>query len=256
VDEILQKVDQIPEALRELVISNAEGNPFYIEELLKMLFDTGVIIKGEPAWRIEPHNLAQVKVPATLTGVLQARLDSLPSAERRVLQLAAVIGKDFWDQTVLQVSEAAGVFEETDLASRTRESLISLRDRELIFGREESAFAGTLEYSFKHVLFRDVTYETILKRERLIYHALTADWLVAATQASARSEEYAAVIANHYLAAGSDVAASDWFYRAGMRAKAQVAMQEACDYLTQSLELLPPDDLEKRWQVLSVHDEI
>jgi tetratricopeptide (TPR) repeat protein len=101
-----------------------------------------------------------------------------------------------------------------------------------------------------------VTYETILKRERLIYHALTADWLVAATQASARSEEFAAVIANHYLAAGSDVSASDWFYRAGMRAKAQVAMQEARDYLTKSLDLLHPDDLEKRWQVLSVHDEI
>jgi predicted ATPase/class 3 adenylate cyclase len=256
VDEILQKVDQIPDALRELVVSNAEGNPFYIEELLKMLFDTGVIIKEEPTWRVEPYNLAQVKVPATLTGVLQARLDSLPSAERRVLQLAAVIGKDFWDQTVQQVSEASGVFEETDLASRTRESLISLQDRELIFGREESAFAGTLEYSFKHVMFRDVTYETILKRERLIYHALTADWLVAATQASARSEEYAAVIANHFLAAGSVVSASDWFYRAGMRAKAQVAMQEARAYLTQSLELLPPGDLEKRWQVLSGHDEI
>ncbi|MBE9475244.1 MAG: tetratricopeptide repeat protein, partial [Chloroflexi bacterium] len=256
VDEILQKVDQIPDALREMVISNAEGNPFYIEELLKMLFDTGVIIKGEPTWRVEPHSLAQVEVPATLTGVLQARLDSLPAAERRVLQLAAVIGKDFWDQTIHQVSEASGVFAKTDLASLTSESLQSLWDRELIFSREESAFAGTLEYSFKHVMFRDVIYETILKRERLIYHGLTADWLVAATQASARSEEYAAVIANHYLVAGSNVSASDWFYRAGMRAKAQVAMQEARDYLEQSLELLPPDDLEKRWQVLSGHDEI
>jgi class 3 adenylate cyclase/tetratricopeptide (TPR) repeat protein len=256
VDEILQKVDQIPDVLREMVISTAEGNPFYIEELLKMLFDTGVIIKEEPAWRVEPHSLAQVEVPTTLTGVLQARLDSLPAAERRLLQLAAVIGKDFWDQTLLQVSEASGAVAETDLISLTQGSLKSLRDRELIFSREESAFAGTLEYSFKHVMFRDVTYETILKRERLIYHGLTADWLVAATQASSRSDEYAAVIADHYLAAGSEVYASDWFYRAGMRAKAQVAMQDARDYLTKSLELLPPDDLDKRWQPLIERDEI
>jgi class 3 adenylate cyclase/tetratricopeptide (TPR) repeat protein len=256
VDEILQKVDQIPDVLREMVISNAEGNPFYIEELLKMLFDTGVIIKEEPAWRVEPHSLAQVEVPTTLTGVLQARLDSLPAAERRLLQLAAVIGKDFWNQTLLQVSEASGAVAETDLISLTQESLKSLRDRELIFSREESVFAGTLEYSFKHVMLRDVTYETILKRERLLYHALTADWLVAATQASARSEEYAAVIADHYLAAGSTVSASDWFFRAGLRAKAQVAMREARVYLTKSLELLPPADREKRWQVLAVHDEI
>lgn len=256
VDDILQKVEQIPDALRDLVTNNAEGNPFFIEELLKMLIDSGVITKGEPSWRVEPHSLPQVEVPTTLTGVLQARLDGLPAAERQILQLAAVIGKDFWDQTILQVSEASRLFEEGDLAIRIMKSLLSLQDRELIFDRKESAFAGTREYSFQHIIFRDVTYETILKRERILYHGLTADWLVAATQASSRSEEFAAVIADHYLAAGSEVYASDWFYRAGLQAKAQVAMQEARNYLTKSLELLLPDDLAKRWQVLSEHDEI
>jgi class 3 adenylate cyclase/predicted ATPase len=244
VDEILQKVEHIPDAVRDLVSSNAEGNPFYIEELLKMLIDTGVITKEEPFWIVEPHGLAKVEIPATLTGVLQARLDSL------------VIGKDFWDQTILQVSEASEVFEETDLALQIMQSFASLQDRELIFNRKESAFAGAREYSFQHILFRDVTYETILKRERILYHGLTADWLVASTQSSSRSEEFAAVIAEHYLSAGSDIFASDWFFRAGMQAKAQVAMQEARNYLTNSLDLLPPDDLGKRWQVLSVHDEI
>ncbi len=256
VDEILQRVNQVPEELIELVSSTAEGNPFYIEELLKMLIDSGVIIKGEPSWWVEPHSLAQVEVPPTLTGVLQARLDSLPAIERQIMQLAAVIGKDFWDQTILQVSEASEVFEKTDLASQIMQSLASLQDRELIFDRKESAFAGAREYSFQHILFRDVTYETILKRERIIYHGLIADWLVAATQINSRSEEFAAVIAEHYLSAGSEIYASDWFYRAGLQAKAQVAMQEARNYLTKSLELLPPDDLEKRWQVLIERDEI
>jgi class 3 adenylate cyclase/tetratricopeptide (TPR) repeat protein len=256
VDEILQKVKHIPDELRELVVRYAQGNPFYIEELIKMLIETNVIVKGENTWHVESQSIDQVEVPTTLTGVLQARLDSLPPGERRVLQLAAVIGKDFWDQTLHNMNESSSMYAEKDIPFPTGEYLHSLREKELIFRREESAFSGTQEYSFKHVLFREVTYETIPKRERRVYHGLTADWLVAATQASARSEEYAAVIAGHYLAAGSALYASHWFFRAGKRAKAQVAMREARAYLTQSLDLVPPDNLERRWQVLFERDEI
>ena len=256
VDEILQKVEQIPELLLEMVVGSAEGNPFYIEELIKMLIETGVILKGDEFWWVKQERLAQVEVPPTLTGVLQARLDSLPAFERRVLQLAAVIGKEFWDGALHKISEASGFFEEDDLETQTKISLASLRGRELIYGRDESTFSGNLEYSFKHILFRDVTYQTILKRERRVYHRLSADWLVEVTQASHRSAEYAALIADHYLFAEQRDLASDWYFRAGLRAKSQVAMKEARRFLTQALELLPPDDLENRWRVIFERDEI
>ena len=256
VDEILRKVVQIPDALREMVVSNSEGNPFYIEELIKILIETNVILKGEDNWQVSPKNLSQVEVPTTLTGVLQARLDSLSPGERRILQLAAVIGKDFWDQTIEMVSASSGDVNEELHPTRTINNLQLLREKELIFKREESVFRGAGEYSFKHILFRDVTYQMIPRQDRRAYHGLTTDWLVTATQAGSRSEEYAAVIADHYLSADSPLYASDWYFRAGIRAKAQVAMKESRGYFSQSLELIPPEDQERQWQVLLEQDEI
>ncbi|MBN1954499.1 MAG: AAA family ATPase, partial [Anaerolineae bacterium] len=81
VDEILQRVESIPTALRELIVEGAEGNPFYVEELIKMLGDERVIEHGtdaQGAWRVDMERLKEVRVPPTLTGILQARLDSLP----------------------------------------------------------------------------------------------------------------------------------------------------------------------------------
>ena len=107
VAEILQKVDSVPDALRDLVVTGAEGNPFFAEELIKMLVEDGVIVKGageQAPWQVELDRLSATHVPDTLTGVLQARLDRLPLRERSVLQQAAVVGRQFWDQAVAQIS--------------------------------------------------------------------------------------------------------------------------------------------------------
>jgi class 3 adenylate cyclase/tetratricopeptide (TPR) repeat protein len=256
VDEILQKMTHIPEGLSELVVNNAEGNPFYIEELIKMLVESGVILKGDDTWWVKQDLLDHLEIPPTLRGVLQARLDGLPAAERNVLQLAAVLGKDFWDDAIYQVGQASAMLAEEDLKYRIMESLTSMNSRELIYPRDESTFANTQEYRFKHILFRDVTYETIPKRDRRDYHGLSADWLVSVTQASQRSDEYATVIADHYLQAEQNDMASDWFFRSGLHAKAQIAMREAQRFLTQALELLSEHDLENRWRVLIQRDEI
>ena len=109
VSEILQNVSDLPYDLVETIARNAEGNPFYLEELIKVLIEDGVILKGEDVWQIVPQKLIQLRVPATLTGVLQARLDRLPSRESEVLERAAVIGRTFWDAAVaaMQGSESA-----------------------------------------------------------------------------------------------------------------------------------------------------
>ncbi|MCK4724164.1 MAG: AAA family ATPase, partial [Anaerolineales bacterium] len=95
--EILQMVDQVPVALQELVVQGAEGNPFYIEELIKMLIEDSVIVTGEEQWQVQPERLAEVEVPDTLTGVLQARLEGLLPEERTIMQQASVVGRIFWD---------------------------------------------------------------------------------------------------------------------------------------------------------------
>jgi class 3 adenylate cyclase len=104
VESLLRRASQIPQALRELIVGGAEGVPFYIEEIIKMLIDQKVIIPGPEHWRIEPEGLAAARVPPTLMGVLQARLDSLQPLERLVLQRAAVVGRAFWDTAVERLS--------------------------------------------------------------------------------------------------------------------------------------------------------
>ncbi len=79
---------------------SAEGNPFYIEELVTWLIDAGVIVKDEPTWRVERDLVGSVLVPSTLRGVLQARLDALSTEERGLLQRASVVGRVFWDEAV------------------------------------------------------------------------------------------------------------------------------------------------------------
>ena len=162
-DELLKKLPQVPAALRELVTAGADGNPFYMEELVKMLIDQGAIRTGEH-WSVDADKLLSLKVPPTLTGVLQARLDGLPAQERRALQLASVIGLKFWDAALAHVEPQAA------------EQLPSLRRRELIVAR---GCAGQRAASTPSVTrsCTQVTYDTLLKRDKRDAHARTAQWL-------------------------------------------------------------------------------
>ena len=84
VEEILRQSESVPEVLREVVVGSAEGNPFYVEELIKMLIDQGVIQPDPERWHIDARRLVEVRVPPTLTGIIQARLDRLTRWERVV----------------------------------------------------------------------------------------------------------------------------------------------------------------------------
>ncbi|MBD3278160.1 MAG: AAA family ATPase, partial [Candidatus Aegiribacteria sp.] len=103
--DILRKVEKLPSDISELLVSNAEGNPFYLEELISMLVDEGVIEPSGEKWQVRPEKLIRKSVPSTLTGVLQARLDSLTKEEKELLQKASVIGRMFWDLAVKTLYE-------------------------------------------------------------------------------------------------------------------------------------------------------
>lgn len=240
VAEILQKMAGVPLALRDLVVSSAEGNPFYVEELIKMLIDAQVIVTSTEEWRVDATRLVEARVPPTLTGVLQARLDGLLPDDRTTLQQASVVGRVFWDDAVRALSAERGV-------SGIRAALQALRARELVFGREESAFAGTQEYIFKHALLREVTYETVLKRLRPLYHAQVAAWLV--ERSGERAGEYAALIAEHWEQAGEMEKASEWYGRAGKQAAEAFAPETAVGYYRKALELAQTCQLPETRQV-------
>jgi tetratricopeptide (TPR) repeat protein len=238
VAEILRKVPEIPPVLCDLIVRKAEGNPFYIEELVKMLIEDGVIVPGEERWQVMPDRLAGVRVPPTLTGILQARLDRLPAAERKTLQQASVVGQVFWDSAVNHL-EDGGDAENGAALSTTQARLAALRERELIFGRDTSVFAGVEEYIFKHVILHQVTYESVLMRLRRVYHAQVAKWLIA--RSGERVTEHASQIGEHYERAEEPASAVAWYERAGEQAQRTFANHEAIDYYSRALALI--DDI-------------
>ncbi|MFL6257491.1 MAG: protein kinase domain-containing protein, partial [Pyrinomonadaceae bacterium] len=249
VEEILRRAHGVPTELRELVVGGAEGNPFYVEELIKMLIDQHVIVTSTAVWSVDATRLGEVQVPPTLTGVLQARLDRLTPEEKTVLQRASVIGRVFWADAVehLGAGVTAPVRRVTTREPFSRHLptdevevarvLESLRGKELIYRREAAAFAGTHEYIFKHALLRDVTYESVLKRERREYHRRAADWL--ARHSGGRVGEYAGLIAEHFERAGAKEDAAEWYGRAGRQARDTYAPETAIRYYRKALGFLP-----------------
>jgi len=198
-----------------------------------MLIEEGVIITGEEPWRVELPQLKGLRVPPTLTGVLQARLDSLPLPAKDVLQRASVVGRVFWDGAVEALSSAQ--------ASPARPQLAPILDvvsqRELVFQRDQSSFAGAQEYVFKHLILHDVTYETVLLKLRRTYHKQVAQWLEA--HAGTRTGEYAGLIAEHYERAGEGALAARWLQRVAEDAWLTGGLREAAHACERALALLP-----------------
>ncbi|MBA3469931.1 MAG: AAA family ATPase [Herpetosiphonaceae bacterium] len=230
-NDMLRYVDQISPALRSFVVTRAEGNPFYVKELIKMLIDQQVILPGPAIWTVDDTRLVESQIPSTLIGVLQARLDSLPAMERHLLQRASIMGREFWDQALC---------DHPDQAAMVRRGLLSACDRELIYPTEVSTFALADEYHFKHALLRDVAYASVLKRQRRMYHASAAAWLI--QMSGDRAPAYASLIAHHYCQAEARDEAGRWYIQAGQHAQAIFASRAACNAFCQALDMLPTSE--------------
>ena len=243
-DEMLQKLKDIPAGLRELIIGGAAGNPFYMEELVKMLIDRGAIRTADEQWTVDAGKLQALQVPPTLTGVLQARLDSLPSRERHALQLASVIGLTFWDAALARIDPPAA------------EQIPGLVRRELVHANEddEPSSDDIREYAFRHQLLQQVTYDTVLRRERQEAHATTAQWLV--ERSAGRAKGLMGTAAEHFERAGDAVNAADCHARAADYAASAFANEAALDHAARALQLAAVDDRPLRWRLLATRERI
>jgi class 3 adenylate cyclase/tetratricopeptide (TPR) repeat protein len=238
VKSILKFVDEVPQELIELVVNKAEGNPFYMEELIKVLIEQGVIVKegvdrqDQERWQVVSERLVQLELPTTLTGVLQARLEALGGEERRLLEQASVVGRVFWNHLLAHLSSYANGrtnHEQQSAAFRV------LEEKEMIFQQQVSAIAGAMEYSFKHDLLWEVVYETVLIRDRKRYHDLVADWLI--ENSGERLGETLGLIGDHLERAGRNEQAIDTFMKAGEWCLTRYANLEAEGYFKRGLAL-------------------
>jgi tetratricopeptide (TPR) repeat protein len=241
-DALLARIDDPPAVLRELLVGGADGNPFYMEELTLMLIDDGVIVPGPLRWRVLPDKLLEAHVPTTLTGVLQARIDALPAAEKRALQQASVIGPLFWDDALAQLNSAAP------------QALPALDRRHLVLGHATSAFEHTREFAFNHHLLHQVTYDGLLKRHKREQHRITALWLE--QRCAGRSGEYVSLLAEHFERAGVVERAVHYWTRAADDAARRCADAAALAHTDRALALDADPDAPTRFALINVREGV
>jgi class 3 adenylate cyclase len=249
-EELLKKLPDIPAGLSDLLIGRAEGNPFYMEELVRMLIDQSAIRTGD-TWAVDAERLLVAQVPPTLTGVLQARLDGLPAPEKRALQQASVVGAVFWDQALAAV-DAQGA-----------QQLAALVQRELTLPRADALLDGLREYAFRHQVLHQVTYDTVLKRAKREGHAKVAQWLAGLTeQGGLRAGDLLGLAAEHFEQAGDAAHAAEYHARAAEQAAQRFAHERVLAHVGRALVLLnqalrtgADNTAELRWRLLFVREK-
>jgi class 3 adenylate cyclase len=183
--EVLLAVEELSDETRDAILARADGNPLFLEEIIRQLIDEGRIVRDGDRWRATA-GIDEIVIPDTVQAVLAARIDLLPTVERRALLSASVVGRVFWTGSVSHL---------LDDADETDDVLARLEDRELVLSQVTSRIAGEREFLFKHVLTRDVAYGTLARRDRARAHAEVAGWIESA--AGERQREFADLLAHH-----------------------------------------------------------
>ncbi|MCW3678752.1 adenylate/guanylate cyclase domain-containing protein [Burkholderia cenocepacia] len=230
--------------LKPLILEKTEGNPFFMEEVVQTLVEEQTLL-GEPGrYRIVQTPTA-LHIPTTVQGVLAARIDRLPVAEKELLQTLAVIGNEFPFSLIQRICDVPQA--RTDDA--LRDLLTRLEDAEFIY--ERPAFPE-VEYSFKHALTQDVASRSLLTERRSALHERTGQAIEALF--SSRIADYCSELAHHYRLSGNVPKAVEYLYRTGQQALQHSAHLDATHHLDAALELLQqlPDTPERAHQELAL----
>lgn len=166
--ELLQAAlgGEIPGQAIQTSISRADGNPLFLEESIGMLVEARVLVRDGDVWRLTDRERLDA-VPSTIRSLIAARIDGLLPEEKHVLQDASVCGTATWDRLIRDLSDVPDHIQ----------VLRSLVARDLLRSGEETAFPGSREYGFKHILIRDVAYDSLPRFERARRHLAVAGWL-------------------------------------------------------------------------------
>jgi len=218
-EKVLQ-VTALPEQVRSLITSKGEGNPFYVEEVTKSLLESGVLITSDGVCTLE-RPVDQVRVPDTIQEVILSRIDRLEQEAREAIQLASVIGREFTVRLLDRIS---------DVEAKVDEVLSELKQLELIY---EKAYFPELAYMFKHALTHDVAYSTLLLERRKNLHRMVGA-AIEDLYADRLAEQYEA-LAYHYNQGQEWEKALEYLEKAGDKAAAAYANQDALDYYARAL---------------------
>ncbi len=232
------------EPLKRLIIEKTEGNPFFMEETAQVLLDEGALVREGSTVRLT-RPLAELKIPPTVQGILAARIDRLPADEKDLLQTLAVLGKEF------PLSLAREVIKKPD--DDLNRMLGDLQLAEFIY---EQPAVGDTEYTFKHALTQEVSYNSVLLERRKRLHERAGSAIETLFQD--RLEDYLASLAFHYGRGANAIKAAEFFGRAAEQLMERSAYSAAAAWVQDGLKQIAaiPEGaerarLELRLQILS-----
>jgi class 3 adenylate cyclase/tetratricopeptide (TPR) repeat protein len=225
---------------------SAEGNPLFVEEILRMLVDEGLLRREDGRWTAA-GDLSSIAIPPTINALLAARLEGLSREERAVIQRASVVGRVFWWGAVAELSPAS----EQDVVSGHLQSLV----RKAFVRPDRSRFTGEDAFRFGHILIRDAAYAGTTKELRAELHERFANWLE--RRAADRLTEFEEILGYHLeqahryrtevgIEAGSvGGRAARHLASAGERALKRVDIQAAITLLSRASALMDEGDPER-----------
>jgi class 3 adenylate cyclase len=229
------------QSLKRALIERTEGNPFFVEESVRTLVESGLLVGERGAYRLT-RPFESTQVPATVQAVLAARIDRLAADDKRLLQAAAVIGKDVPYRLLQAIADLP--------EERLRQGLSRLHTAEFLY---ETSLFPDLEYTFKHALTHEVTYQGLLhERQRSLHARITEAIEQLSTE---RVAEQAERLAHHALRGELWEKAVAYLRQAGLRAMARAANREAVAHLEQALGALRrlPETRETTELTIDIH---
>jgi class 3 adenylate cyclase/tetratricopeptide (TPR) repeat protein len=241
---------ELDAGVRAKIVESAEGNPLFVEQMLSMLLDDGILARDDRGRWVLIRDVGAITIPPTIQALLSSRLDRLGPIDRVVVERAAVIGQVFFRGAVEDLSP-------DEVRRHAGESLQNLTNRELVTPHE-STFAGQEAYRFMHVLIREAAYHGLLKRTRADLHVRFIDWLERV--ASDRVLEFEEIRGYHLEQAfftlqqltpndekvwQIGVRGSGYLSSAGRRALARGDIPAAANLLQRAAAMLPPGHAER-----------
>jgi tetratricopeptide (TPR) repeat protein len=214
--------EHLPGELEALIIRKAEGNPFFVEEVVKSLQEVGALRPAGDRY-VLARSLDEIVVPDTIQDVIMARVDRLDEAAKKTLQLASVIGREFTRRLLDRIA---------DIPDRTEGTLRELKAIELIY---EKALFPELAYMFKHALTHDVVYHSLLVQRRKELHRLIG--LAIEELYAARLGEHYEMLAHHFSRAEDWTKALNYLLKAADKSAKTFANREAISFYDQALEV-------------------
>jgi len=221
--ESLLKTTTIPSDLARFVHDKAEGNPFYLEELVNSLIETETLIRDNGRWKIT-RPIAESDISSTIHGLISGRLDRLEKETKRILQEASVIGRAFLYEILRRVTEMDG---------RIDRGLSILERLDLIRTR---SIQPDLEYMFKHPLTQEIVYNGLLKKDRQTIHEHIA--LVMEQLFQDRLSEFYETLAFHFKQGQSVHKAIDYLMKSGEKSLKRYSVEEAHQYYKEAFEVI------------------